>query len=118
MDEVIAGMIDSKPHLIKKYANRRLYDTDKSVYITLDDLKQYVLEYTTFTVIDAKTSSDVTKACLLQIILELESTHHPLFTQSTLEHMVRFYGSPIQTMLKEYLEKSLELFIQQQSFTK
>lgn len=98
------------PHIIKKYANRRLYDTYKSAYITLDDLKQYVLDFVPFSVIDAKSKEDVTKSCLIQIIFEMEGTSEALFTREILEHFVRFYGHPLQIMLREYLEKSFSFF--------
>ncbi len=97
-------------HLIKKYANRRLYDTQKSAYITLEDLKQYVLNFIPFIVIDAKTKQDVTKSSLIQIIFELEATHNPLFTEETLEYIIRFYGNPLQSTFREYLEKVSSLF--------
>lgn len=103
-------MLNSECHVIKKYANRRLYDSQKSCYITLDDLKEYVLNYIPFKVIDVKTKEDVTKSCLIQIIFELEGSSNPLFTREILEHFVRFYGNPMQLIFKEYLEKSFSFF--------
>jgi len=103
----------SKHRLIKKYPNRRLYDTELSVYITLDDLKQYVIDFIPIKIIDNNTEEDVTRACLIQVILELE-TGAPLFSQETLEQMIRVHGNPMQTLVKNFLEKSLRVFIEQQ----
>lgn len=102
--------MNSEYHVIKKYANRRLYDSQKSCYITLEDLKNYVLNYTPFQVIDVKTKEDVTKSCLIQIIFEMECSNNPLFTREILEHFVRVYGNPMQVFFKEYLEKSFSIF--------
>lgn len=98
------------PRIIKKYANRRLYDTHKSLYITLDDLKKYVIDYTPFKVIDAKTKQDVTKAALIQIIFELEATQNPLFTEEVLAQIVRFYGNSVQTAFRDTIEKMFSAF--------
>ncbi len=103
----------SKHRLIKKYPNRRLYDTELSAYITLDDLKQYVIDFIPIKIIDNNTEEDVTRACLIQVILELE-TGVPLFSQETLEQMIRVHGNPMQTVVKNFLEKSLHVFIEQQ----
>lgn len=94
--------------LIKKYPNRRLYDTELSLYITLEDLKSYVLQFIPFKVIDAKTEIDVTRASLIQILLELEGGHSPFFTQTTLEQLVRLYGSDHHTLIKQFLETSFD----------
>lgn len=100
--------------MIKKYPNRRLYDMDLSIYITLEDLKRYVMEHTPFKIIDAKTQQDVTCQSLIQIILEQEgNTVAPIFTQEMLEHIVRFYGNPLQTVFQNYLKTSLDLFVNQ-----
>lgn len=101
--------------IIKKYHNRCLYDTETSGHITLTDLKEYVLQSIPFKVIEAKTKEDVTRAYLIQIILELEGTHSPLFTQDSLEHIIRFYGNPMQNWVRHYLEQFLDMMVKQQS---
>ena len=97
--------------LIKKYPNRRLYDTQTSTYITLADVKQLVLEQEDFQVIDAKTQDDLTRPILMQIILEEEAGGVPMFTSPMLSHMIRFYGSAMQGMMGTYLEKNIQAFI-------
>ena len=87
------------PRIIKKYPNRRLYDTANSGYITLADVKQMVLENIDFQVIDAKTGDDLTRAILLQIILEEEAGGMPMFSSEMLAQMIRFYGSAQQTIM-------------------
>ena len=96
--------------LIKKYPNRRLYDTETSTYITLADVKQLVLEQEDFQVLDAKSQEDLTRSILLQIILEEEAGGVPMFTSPMLSHMIRFYGHAMQGMMGTYLEKNLEAF--------
>ncbi len=97
--------------LIKKYPNRRLYDTQTSTYITLADVKQLVLEQEEFQVIDAKSQEDLTRPVLMQIILEEEAGGAPMFTSPMLSHMIRFYGSTMQGMMGLYLEKNILAFI-------
>jgi polyhydroxyalkanoate synthesis repressor PhaR len=97
--------------LIKKYPNRRLYDTETSTYITLADVKQLVLEQEDFQVVDAKTQDDLTRSILLQIILEEEAGGVPMFTSPMLSHMIRFYGHAMQGMMGMYLEKNIQAFI-------
>ena len=97
--------------LIKKYPNRRLYDTETSTYITLADVKQLVLEQEDFQVLDAKTQEDLTRSILLQIILEEEAGGIPMFTSPMLGHMIRFYGHAMQGMMGTYLEKNIQAFI-------
>ncbi|MEI6117538.1 MAG: polyhydroxyalkanoate synthesis repressor PhaR, partial [Burkholderiales bacterium] len=77
--------------LIKKYPNRRLYDTQTSTYITLSDVKQLVLDHELFKVVDAKSGDDLTRRILLQIILEEESGGVPMFSSTMLAHVIRFY---------------------------
>ena len=77
---------------IKKYPNRRLYDTETSTYITLADVKQLVLDNVGFKVVDAKSNEDITRSILLQIILELESEGVPMFNANMLKQIIRFYG--------------------------
>ena len=100
--------------LIKKYPNRRLYDTETSTYITLTDVKQLVLDQEDFKVIDAKSNEDLTRAILLQIILEEESGGLPMFSSSMLSQIIRFYGDSLQGFMGSYLEKSLQIFLDQQ----
>jgi polyhydroxyalkanoate synthesis repressor PhaR len=97
--------------LIKKYPNRRLYDTETSTYITLADVKQLVLQQEDFQVIDAKSQEDLTRSILLQIILEEEAGGVPMFTSPMLAHMIRFYGHSMQGMMGTYLEKNIQAFI-------
>ncbi len=97
--------------LIKKYPNRRLYDTQTSAYITLADVKQLVLENEEFRVMDAKSDEDLTRSILLQIILEEEASGAPLFTSQMLSQIIRFYGHAMQGMMGAYLEKSMGAFV-------
>jgi len=97
--------------LIKKYPNRRLYDTANSGYITLADVKQMVLELIDFQVIDAKTNEDLTRAILLQIILDEESGGVPMFSSEMLAQMIRFYGSAQQTIMGQYIEQNVKAFL-------
>ncbi len=97
--------------LIKKYPNRRLYDTQTSSYITLADVKQLVLGNEDFIVIDAKTEDDLTRSILLQIILEEESNGEPMFSSSALSQIIRYYGHTMQGMMGSYLEKNIQVFI-------
>ncbi|MEI7446718.1 MAG: polyhydroxyalkanoate synthesis repressor PhaR [Burkholderiales bacterium] len=103
--------------LIKKYPNRRLYDTQTSAYITLADVKQLVLDSEDFKVIDAKSEEDLTRSILLQIILEEEASGAPLFSSQMLSQIIRFYGHAMQGMMGAYLEKSMVAFVEiQQKF--
>ena len=97
--------------LIKKYPNRRLYDTQTSTYITLADVKQLVLEHENFQVVDAKSGDDLTRPILLQIILEEESGGVPMFSAQMLSQVIRFYGNAMQGMMGSYLEKNIQAFI-------
>jgi polyhydroxyalkanoate synthesis repressor PhaR len=102
----------SPPRIIKKYPNRRLYDTETSSYITLADVKKLVLEQVQFRVEDAKTKEDLTRAILLQIILEEESAGAPMFSSDMLSQIIRFYGNAMQGMMGSYLEKNIQTFIE------
>ena len=104
----------SEPRIIKKYPNRRLYDTAISSYITLEDVKHLVLDRADFHVIDARTNTDITRGILLQIISEQEEQGNPIFTTEVLAHIIRFYGDTLQGMMGNYLEKSLQAFVDQQ----
>lgn len=101
--------------LIKKYPNRRLYDTQTSTYITLADVKQLVLDHENFQVLDAKSGEDLTRPILLQIILEEEAGGIPMFTSQMLSQVIRFYGNAMQGMMGSYLEKNIQAFIEIQS---
>jgi len=103
--EAAAGL-----RVLKKYPNRRLYDTQTSSYITLADVKQMVLSLQDFVVRDAKTSEDLTRSILLQIILEEETGGLPIFSTQMLSQIIRFYGHAMQGMMGSYLEKNLQTF--------
>jgi polyhydroxyalkanoate synthesis repressor PhaR len=105
----------SGPRILKKYPNRRLYDTETSSYITLADVKKMVLTGQDFVVRDAKTSDDLTRSILLQIILEEETGGVPMFSSQTLAQIIRFYGHAMQGMMGSYLEKNLQTFTDIQS---
>ncbi|MES2318313.1 MAG: polyhydroxyalkanoate synthesis repressor PhaR [Pseudomonadota bacterium] len=100
----------STERLIKKYPNRRLYDTQTSSYITLADVKQLVLDADEFTVVDAKSNEDLTRSILLQIILEEEANGAPMFTSAALSQIIRYYGHAMQGMMGSYLEKNVQAF--------
>ncbi|MCW5635725.1 MAG: polyhydroxyalkanoate synthesis repressor PhaR [Rubrivivax sp.] len=100
--------------VLKKYPNRRLYDTQTSSYITLADVKQMVLAGESFEVRDAKTGEDLTRSILLQIILEEESAGVPMFSTQTLSQIIRFYGHAMQGMMGTLLEKNLQAFAEMQ----
>jgi polyhydroxyalkanoate synthesis repressor PhaR len=105
-------MASSSIRLIKKYPNRRLYDTRTSAYITLADVKQLVLDNEAFKVADAKTEEDLTRSILLQIILEEEAGGSPLFSAQMLSQIIRFYGDAMQGMMGAYLEKTMQAFLE------
>ena len=99
------------PRVIKKYPNRRLYDTATSGYITLADVKQMVLDNVVFKVVDAKSGEDLSRAILLQIILEEESAGVPMFSSEMLAQMIRFYGTAQQTIIGSYIEQNIKAFL-------
>ena len=109
-----AGAVKGSPRVLKKYPNRRLYDTRSSSYITLADVKQMVLQAEHFEVRDAKTSEDLTRSILLQIILDEETGGMPMFTTQMLSHIIRFYGHAMQSMMGAYLENNLQTFAELQ----
>jgi polyhydroxyalkanoate synthesis repressor PhaR len=98
------------PRIIKKYPNRRLYDTETSTYITLAEVKDLVLGYKEFQVQDAKSGEDLTRSILLQIILEEESGGVPMFSQDMLANIIRYYGHAMQGLMGSYLERSIGAF--------
>lgn len=97
--------------LIKKYPNRRLYDTQTSAYITLVDVKQLVLADEILQVVDAKSGDDITRSVLLQIILEEEAGSMPMFSATALAQIIRFYGSTMQGLMGNYIEKNIQAFM-------
>ena len=99
--------------IIKKYPNRRLYDTEVSRYITLADVRDLVMSCTAFKVVDTANDNDITRSILLQIMLEEESGGEPLFSATMLSQIIRFYGGTLQGMFARYLEGSLDLFSKQ-----
>ncbi len=104
--------------IIKKYPNRRLYDTETKSYITLQDLKQLVCDNVNFKVIDSTTEHDITQMTLLQIILEQEAGSAPLFTTALLRNFIQFYDKKTSRMFGQYLEQSMQAFSQQKDFFK
>lgn len=98
--------------LIKKYPNRRLYDTQTSAYITLSDVKQLVLDADVFKVVDAKSGEDLTRSILLQIILEEETGGVPMFSANMLSQIIRFYGHAMQGVMGSFLEKNMQAFME------
>lgn len=110
-----APSTDSTVRVLKKYPNRRLYDTQTSSYITLADVKQMVLQGVPFEVHDAKTAEDLTRSILLQIILEEEQGGVPMFSTEALSQMIRFYGHAMQGVMGAMIEKNLQAFAELQS---
>lgn len=104
----------SERRIINKYPNRRLYDTEISRYITLEEVRQLVLSGVEFTIIDKRTKEDITRSILLQVIADQEEGGDPIFTTEVLTHIIRFYGDSMQSAMSNYLEMSLKLFNEQQ----
>ncbi len=100
---------------IKKYPNRRLYDTETSSYVTLPELKKLVMASAPLLVVDAKTGEDLTRSILLQIILEEESAGVPMFSEAVLSNIIRFYGHALQVHMGSYLENHVQSFMDWQS---
>src|SRR6476620_2151498 len=105
-------MSQQPSRIIKKYPNRRLYDTETSSYITLQDVKKLVLEQVDFRVEDAKSKDDLTRSILLQIILDEETAGAPMFSSDMLSQIIRFYGNAMQGMMGTYLEKNIQTFME------
>lgn len=101
--------------IIKKYPNRRLYDTEISSYITIDEVRQLVVDGEDFEVRDAKTGDDLTRTVLLQIISEHEERGQPLFSTKLLSQLIRFYGDSLQGFMGTYLERSMQAFVDHQT---
>ena len=108
----------SEPRTIKKYPNRRLYDTVESRYITLSDIRRLVVDRIDFVVMDKKTQEDITRSILLQVIAEQEHGGEPLMSRDFLSQVIRCYGGALQGMIGSYLEQSLKLFASQQRDTR
>jgi polyhydroxyalkanoate synthesis repressor PhaR len=104
----------SDPRVIKKYPNRRLYDTVESRYITLADVRKLVVDRIDFLVIDKKSQSDITRSILLQVIAEQEQAGEPVMSRDFLSHIIRTYGGALHGMIGSYLEQSVKLFVSQQ----
>jgi polyhydroxyalkanoate synthesis repressor PhaR len=102
---------DTPVRVIKKYPDRRLYDTASSSYVALADIKQLVMHNTSFRVMDAKSGEDLTRSILLQIILEHESEGAPILTEQVLVSIIRFYGHSMQGFMGSYLEKNVQTFM-------
>lgn len=102
-------------YLIKKYSNRRLYDTTSSKYITLTELKDIIVAGGCIKVIDNANNEDITRSILMQIIMETESAGEPMFSSQLLQQMIRFYGSTLQGIFAKYMEESMQMFLRQQN---
>ena len=100
--------------IIKKYPNRRLYDTETSKYITLSGVREMVLQGMRFKVVDSNSQDDITRQVLMQIIIEEEAAGKPLFSAEMLSQLIRFYGGTMQGLFTRYLEESLNLMSRQQ----
>jgi polyhydroxyalkanoate synthesis repressor PhaR len=100
---------------LKKYPNRRLYDTSQSCYVTIDNVRDLVLGHERFRVVDSKSGEDLTRSILLQIIMEQENdAGEHVLTNEVLQHLIRFYGSGMQTNMAHFLEQSISFFLNQQ----
>lgn len=113
--ESAAPQATKQLRLIKKYPNRRLYDTEISRYITLEEIRQLVLDGVEFRVQDKKSEKDITRSILLQVIAEQEEGGEPIFSTEYLSNIIRFYGDNLQTSLARYIDDSLEVFVDQQN---
>ncbi len=101
--------------IIKKYANRRLYDTESSKHVTLSNIREMIVDGIDIQIVEDTTGDDITRALLLQIIVEQEqSGGQPILTELLLAQLIRFYGNPMQGMMAEYLQKSVSTFVNQQ----
>lgn len=104
----------SAVRVIKKYANRRLYDTVDSKHITLQDIKELIVSGNDVQIIDDTDGSDITRTLLLQIITDQEQSGQPMLNEALLAQLIRFYGNPMQHMMADYLQKSVDTFVGQQ----
>ncbi len=108
----------SNLRVIKKYPNRRLYDTEESRYITLADVKELVMNKVEFEVIDKKSGEDITRTILLQVISDQEQQGDAIMSEDFLAQIIRAYGSVVPDFVTKYLEQSMQLFMQQQKYLK
>jgi polyhydroxyalkanoate synthesis repressor PhaR len=108
------GICMTHQRIIKKYPNRRLYDTEISSYITLEDVRQLILEREEFVVRDARSGADLTRQVLMQIIAEHEEHGQPIFSSELLTQVIRFRGDSLQGAMASFLERSLQFFLEQQ----
>ena len=104
----------TEERVIKKYANRRLYDTAESRYIALADIRQLIVDGEQFRVVDDRSGEDITRSILLQLIVELEEGGQPMLSSRLLEQIILYYGNTLQAFVGTYLEKSMDSFIRQQ----
>src|SRR5450432_1057795 len=104
----------SEPRVIKKYPNRRLYDTVESRYITLADVRRLVVERIEFVVVDKKNNADITRSILLQVIAEQEHLVEPILSQDFMVNVIRAYGTTVQGLVSSHLENSLKQLLNQQ----
>lgn len=107
-------MADDDVRIIKKYPNRRIYDTQDSKYITINDVRDMVVEGAQFKIVDAKSGDDITRSVLLQIIIEQESETNPLFSTDNLQNFIRYYGENQQQAFSDFINQSVSFFQQQQ----
>lgn len=107
-------MTEDDIRIIKKYPNRRLYDTVESKYITLPQVRDLIVNDVPFKVVDTQTDADITRSILLQIIIEQESDKDPLFSNENLEHFIRYYGENTGQGFSQFMEQSLQFFHDQQ----
>jgi polyhydroxyalkanoate synthesis repressor PhaR len=108
----------SEPRVIKKYPNRRLYDTVESRYITLADVRRLVVERIDFVVVDKKNNADITRSILLQVIAEQEHLAEPILTQEFMVNVIRAYGSSLHATVSSQLEQNLKQIMSQQPQTR
>lgn len=104
----------AEERIIKKYANRRLYDTAESRYVALDDIRRLVMDGRPFRVVDTVNDEDITRSILLQIIVEQEEKGQPMLSTRLLEQIILNYGNTLQSFVGTYLEKSMDAFVHQQ----
>ncbi|MEA5666619.1 MAG: polyhydroxyalkanoate synthesis repressor PhaR [Stenotrophomonas sp.] len=111
---VTSDCLMAATRIIKKYPNRRLYDTEISSYITIEDVRQLILDGEEFEVRDAKSGEDLTRSVLLQIIADKEQDGEPMLSTQLLSQLIRFYGDSLQGFMGNYLERSMQVFLDQQ----
>ena len=107
-------MMKSNLRLIKKYPNRRLYDTAISSYVTISDVKQMIIEYEEIQIVDAKTGEDLTRSVFLQILSDEEMGGTPILSNETICQMVRMYGQVPQSLFAPFLEQNMKIFAEWQ----